>query len=206
MIYAGKDNQDTSSDFLAEQPVLKSFKRYEDIPDEMIEVNMTCKGPVWLLFFNRVARKTFARVGVILITPHNHVIPPRYSLTQPFSNNVSEYNALLMGMQIAWQLEIHHLEAYWDSKLMVNQKRGEYKVKNEHLLPYYHVTIQIATSFEEFYIDYVPQQENVYADALVSLAAILTLHPKSNKHIAIGSREFLCPIKYLRQMQLIHYE
>jgi len=69
-----------------------------------------------------------AGVGVVLITPHNYVIPRAFSLTEPCSNNVSEYNAPLIGMQLVEEIGVKNLKAYGDSKLIVNQVRGEYKV------------------------------------------------------------------------------
>ena len=61
-----------------------------------------------------------AGVGVILIFPYNYVIPHAFSLTESCSNNVLEFNALLIGMQLAEEIEVKFLEAYGDSKLIVN--------------------------------------------------------------------------------------
>jgi len=52
-----------------------------------------------------------------------------FSFTESCSNNVVEYNALLIGMQLAKEIDVKHLEAYDDSKLIVNQVRGEYEVR-----------------------------------------------------------------------------
>jgi len=86
------------------------------------------------------------------------VIPRVFSLTEPCCNNVTEYNALLIGIQIADKISVKNLEAYGDSKLIVNQVRGEYKVRHEDLVPYYNTTIHIAERFKNFFIDHVPRQ------------------------------------------------
>jgi len=88
---------------------------------------------VWQLFFDGASRTSpegniIAGVGVVLISPHNYVIPRAFSLKESCSNNVSKYNALLIGMQLAEEIGVKNLEAYGDSKLIVNQVRGEYKV------------------------------------------------------------------------------
>ena len=46
-----------------------------------------------------------AGVVEVLISPHNFVIPCAFLLTKPCSNNISEYNALLIGMQLAEEIE-----------------------------------------------------------------------------------------------------
>jgi len=69
-----------------------------------------------------------AGVVEVLISPHNFVIPCAFLLTKPCSNNISEYNALLIGMQLAEEIGVKNLKTYGDSKLIVNQVHGEYEV------------------------------------------------------------------------------
>jgi len=80
----------------------------------------------------------------------------------------------LIGMQIADEIGVKNLEAYGDSKLIVNQVRGEYEVRHEDLVPYFNATISMAERFENFYINHVPHQQNAHADALTFLAASLS--------------------------------
>ena len=71
---------------------------------------------------------------------------------------MTEYNALLIGMQLDEEIDVKHLEAYCDSKLIVNQVRGEYEVRHEDLISYYIATINMAKKFESFFIDHVLRQ------------------------------------------------
>jgi len=88
---------------------------------------------VWQLFFDGASRTNpegniIAGVGVVLISPYNYVIPRAFSLIELCSNNVSEYNALLIWIQLAEEIGVKNLKAYDDSKLIINQVRGEYEV------------------------------------------------------------------------------
>jgi len=87
-------------------------------------------------------------VGVVLISPHNYVIPCAFSLIEPCSNNVTNYNALLIRIQLAKEIGVKNLKAYGDSKLIVNQARGEYEVRHKDLVLYHHATIVMAEKFE----------------------------------------------------------
>ena len=78
-------------------------------------------------------------------------------------------------MQLAGDIGVKNLEAYGDSKLIMNQARVEYEVLCEDLVPYYHATIDMEEKFKSFYIDHVPRQQNVHADALASLATSFAL-------------------------------
>jgi len=94
------------ADFLEAYPVPESLKRHRDILDEVIKTNITSSDDVWQLFFNGASRtrpkhKIVAGVGIVFISPENHVFPHAFSLMEPCSNNVAEYNALLIGLHLA---------------------------------------------------------------------------------------------------------
>jgi len=112
-------------DFLAAHTVSETSKLHEDIQDEVIEANLTSGDDVWQMFFNGPLRtgpvgKIIAGVGVVFISPENHILPRVFSLTESCFNNVTEYNALLIGLQFAQQMGVQYLEAYGGSKLIVH--------------------------------------------------------------------------------------
>ena len=76
----------TSSDIVQASQNLVFFKVSTDIPDEVFESNITSEDEVWLMFFNGASRigpkgKIIAGVGVVFISPQNHVLPRAFSLT-----------------------------------------------------------------------------------------------------------------------------
>ncbi|XP_020245255.1 uncharacterized protein LOC109823389 [Asparagus officinalis] len=197
-------------DLMANHPLKGKVKLYKDMPDETYEANVVSKEQVCQLYFDGAARtsptgRVIAEVGVIFISPQNHVLPRAVSLTEPCSNNVAEYNALLVGLEIAKQIGLKHLEAYGDSQLIVNQMKGEYKVRNEDLIPYHTAATTLADSFEGFYIGYVLRLKNTYADALASLAATLALPERATQQIMVASRQ-LFKSKYTLQINAIEGE
>ena len=68
---------------------------------------------------------------------------------------MAKNNALIIGLQLAQQMGVQYLEAYGDSKLIINQVKGEYKVRHEDLIPYHHAAITLVKSFDGFYISHV---------------------------------------------------
>ncbi|KAJ6839122.1 uncharacterized protein M6B38_316615 [Iris pallida] len=120
------------------------------------------------------------------------VIYRAYSLNEPCSNNVTEYNALLISLQVAKQLDIEFLEAYGDSQLIVNQVRGTYEVRNPDLIPYHQVVIELVLSFKGFFIEFVPRSQNLEADALASLAADLAVPIRRQNTIILLDRDLFC--------------
>src|SRR3954469_18868621 len=109
-------------------------------------------GSVKQMYFDRASRtiprgRPVARVGIVLISPQNHVIPRACSLTEPCTNNVAEYNAQLIGLQMAHQLGVRNLQAYGDSELIINQLRREYEIRSDDLIPYFNSALQMAEQF-----------------------------------------------------------
>ena len=109
-----------------ENPTKDVVELYDDLPDETHEVNITSHQKVWQLYFDGASRATnvasapgcskiSSGVGVILVSPGKHVLPRAYSLTEPCSNNIAEYNALIIGLNFAKELGVEYLEAFGDS-------------------------------------------------------------------------------------------
>jgi len=95
-------------------------------------------------------------------------------------------------MQIADEIGVKNFEAYGDSMLIVNQVCGEYEVRHEDLVPYHNATIYMAERFRNFYIDHVPRQQNVHADALAFLAASLALLAGATKKVFVYNHDLYC--------------
>ena len=90
---------------------------------------------------------------------------------------------------------VQYLEAYGDSKLIVNQFKGEYEVNYEDLIPYHHATIKLTNSFDGFYISHVSHLHNTKADALATLTAKLTLPADTTYRLTVATRHLFC-LKY----------
>ena len=69
---------------------------------------------------HRSSRKSHSKSEGSTCLPIDYVIPRAFSLTEPCSNNVVKYNALFIGMQIIDEIGVKNLEAYGDSKIIVN--------------------------------------------------------------------------------------
>jgi len=141
-------------------------------------------------------------VGVIFILPQNHVLPQAFSLMEPCSNNVAKYNALLIDLQLTYEMGERYLEAYGDSKLIVNQVKGEYEVWHEDLIHYHHVVIKMA-SFDGFYISHMSRFQNTKADALAALAATLALPIVTTYHLTVATRCIVYP-KHVLKTNEVH--
>ena len=67
------------------------------------------------MYFDGPAWQDSARVGVALVSPEKHILPYSFALMQLCSNNVAEYQALILGLQMALEMGIKDLDMYGDS-------------------------------------------------------------------------------------------
>ncbi|XP_019054469.1 PREDICTED: uncharacterized protein LOC109115191 [Nelumbo nucifera] len=86
-----------------------------------------------------------------------------------------ENQALIIGLEMTLDLEIHYLTVYGDSKLVINQLKTKYEVRKDNLVPYHLYAIQLLKEFEHATIEHVPRSENKQAYALANLAVVLAL-------------------------------
>ncbi|MGV7988978.1 reverse transcriptase-like protein, partial [Mycobacterium kansasii] len=87
----------------------------------------------WQMFFDGAARATGAGAGVIFITPQGDLLSYSFTLGAACTNNEAEYNALIIGMEIASELKIKDLHIYGDSKLVINQVATEFETRKPEL-------------------------------------------------------------------------
>ncbi len=86
------------------------------------------------------------------------------------TNNVAEYSALIAGLESALERGVTDLEVISDSELLVNQMRGDYKVKNEKLRELVDEADTLARRLSKVSYTAVRREHNELADTLVNEA------------------------------------
>jgi probable phosphoglycerate mutase len=85
------------------------------------------------------------------------------------TNNVAEYSALVAGLEMARQLDpAAAVEVRMDSRLVVEQMAGRWKVKHPAMKPLYAAAQRLVPSRVSWI--WVPREQNKAADALVNAA------------------------------------
>ena len=78
-----------------------------------------------------------AAVGAVAAAPEGDVLAERGAYIGETTNNVAEYRALLLGLELARELGADEVEVINDSELVAKQISGQYSVKNAGLKPLY---------------------------------------------------------------------
>lgn len=86
------------------------------------------------------------------------------------TNNVAEYLALIDGLKKVAEWKPERVEAYLDSKLVVEQMEGRYRVKHPDLQVLHRKATQLAGAIGSVQFRHVERARNKGADALANRA------------------------------------
>ncbi len=111
-----------------------------------------------------------AGAGAVLYDPQGRTLARRARYLGRTTNNVAEYQGLILGLETARDLGARSLTVRLDSELIVRQLNGQYRVRTPHLRPLYQKARQLMTDFEAVEVQHVPREQNAEADRLVNQA------------------------------------
>lgn len=112
-----------------------------------------------------------AGAGVVLIDGESIFEFKKY-LGNPQTNNWAEYEAVALALAEAQKLGFagREIEVRMDSKLVVEQILGNWKIKEPTLKPQAAKVRALLADFPKHHFVYVPREENSEADRLVNEA------------------------------------
>jgi ribonuclease HI len=111
-----------------------------------------------------------AGAGAVLVKGDGAVVARLGKFLGEQTNNVAEYQGLILGLEAALKLGADEIEIRADSELMVRQILGTYRVKNPGLKPLYGRARELLRRFAKVDIAHVPREENREADEMSNRA------------------------------------
>ena len=111
-----------------------------------------------------------AAAGAVLSTPDGEVVERASVFLGYATNNVAEYEGLLLGLTRARELGADEIEVVNDSELVAKQVNGQYKVKHPDMKPLHARALAALGEFASWRVRSVPRAQNKEADRLVNEA------------------------------------
>jgi ribonuclease HI len=120
---------------------------------------------VWKMFFDGASSSIGAGAGVVFKSPSQETISLSYKLEFEVTNNVAEYEALVLGLRAAKEMGIREVAVFGDAELIVQQVKSVYQTKHPCLKNYRNEVWDLIDSFFlAFNISFIPREENAPAD------------------------------------------
>jgi ribonuclease HI len=123
------------------------------------------------LYFDGSVCNNGQGVGIILISPSGAEFEMSSQLSFYYTNNQTEYEALLFGLIMMRSMGVKHVEAYGDSLLVVEQVTGEFHCLEGSLRACLDACLDVICSFDEFQIWHVLRHEKRRANMLAQQAS-----------------------------------
>lgn len=86
------------------------------------------------------------------------------------TNNVAEYEGVILGLEKALELGVRELDVKADSMLAMMQLRGAWKLKNEGLRPLFAKARELSERLDRVTWSHIPREQNAAADEMSNRA------------------------------------
>jgi ribonuclease HI len=123
------------------------------------------------MYFDGSLMKTGAGAGLLFISPLRVHMRYIIRLHFPASNNVAEYEALVMGLRITVELGVRYLDVRGDSQLMIDQVMKSSSCRDPKMEAYCEEVRRLKDKFHGLELNHIARRYNEAADELVKIAS-----------------------------------
>ncbi|WP_020105673.1 bifunctional RNase H/acid phosphatase [Nocardia sp. 348MFTsu5.1] len=108
--------------------------------------------------------------AVVFDADRSSVLAERKEALGIATNNVAEYRGLIAGLSAAEAVGADEVSVRMDSKLVVEQMSGRWKIKHPDMIPLAAQAKSIASGFSHVAYTWIPRNQNSHADRLANEA------------------------------------
>lgn len=108
--------------------------------------------------------------AVVFSADRSEVLAERRLALGVATNNVAEYRGLIAGLTAAGDVGAREVEVRMDSKLVVEQMSGRWKVKHPDMIPLNREAAGLVRGFDRVTFQWIPRAQNSHADRLANEA------------------------------------
>ncbi|GKV17032.1 hypothetical protein SLEP1_g27588 [Rubroshorea leprosula] len=124
----------------------------------------------WILYVDGASSNKGSGAGELLLGPDGYRSEHALKFNFDATNNMAEYEALLLGLQLATELKVEVIQIYSDSQLVVNQVNSVCEVVDPVMIKYAALVVELKSKFQKFHLSKIPRAENEQADSLSKFA------------------------------------
>ena len=148
------------ADYLADQPLndlefLESLFLDKDVLAKELEPS-NVEPWHWKLYFDEVANSIGNGVGAFLLSPKGQQIPVSVKLNFDCTNNVTEYEVCIVGLQFALEFGANDLSVFGDSLLIISKIEGKWQAQDTKLILYHKCLSRLNLKFRNVTFAYLP--------------------------------------------------
>ena len=104
--------------------------------EKLVNTISQCCPPTWEVHVDEASNQKGSGVGLVLTSSQKVIVEKSLRLDFPVTNNEAEYEALLEGMAMVQRMGGKSIKLFSDSRLVVDQVKGEFEAKDERMRGY----------------------------------------------------------------------
>ncbi|KAL2228349.1 UNVERIFIED_CONTAM: Gag-Pol polyprotein [Sesamum indicum] len=159
----------------------RTAQKAQMLADFVTELSSEPKSPLvaeeqiskWMLHVDGYSNANNGGAGILIQGPKGVEIEVAVYLSFPVTNNEAEYEALILGLELAHEAGAKDLEVFTDSQLIALQIEGTYETRERTMASYKEIVQRLMSKFEKCSVLQVPRTENDKADALSKFGAAM---------------------------------
>ena len=124
----------------------------------------------WSIHTDGSSNQRSRGVGVVILTLEGDKIECMIRLDFPTTNNEAEYEALVVGLDLAKAAGAENMIIHCDSQVITSQVNGDYECRNERMKKYLEEVKNRTSGLEVKFVQ-IPKEENECADRLAKAAS-----------------------------------
>ncbi|NIM47519.1 MAG: reverse transcriptase-like protein [Candidatus Aenigmarchaeota archaeon] len=111
-----------------------------------------------------------AGIGFIIYDEDGKILKKHKEFIGKATNNQAEYLSLVKALELAQTFSKEKIECFLDSELVVNQLKGQFKVKNSEIRDLIFKVRILEPKYKSVDYQVIPREKNKEADELVNKA------------------------------------
>lgn len=140
--------------------------------------------PLWRMKFYGSCTRKNAGAGVWLHnTESDYADSHAFKMDFKCTNNVVEYEALILGLNLLKRLGARRIAVHGDSEIVIKQVNKEYTTKHPRLRAYRNDAMDLLKTFIEYELVFVPRSQNIVANGLACITSSYQKSPSDKKII-----------------------
>jgi ribonuclease HI len=151
------------------------------------------------MFFDGACSKESVGEGVVFVSPSKETIHLSFKLDFKLTNNIAKYEALVLVLNTAKDMNIQGLKVFGDVDMIIQQIKNTFQSKHVRLKAYRDEVWNLIDSFLALSISYILRDMNQLVDSLVVSSSTFNppLPAKLNYEIQVKYRpSFLDNVKF----------
>lgn len=143
---------------------------------------------MWEMYFDGASSEDGVGARIWVRSLDNVTTLHSFKLMFKFTNNVVEYEALMLGLNNSKQKKERKICLFGNSELVINQVNGMYPTKNQRMRAYINGVLEVLDNFVEHTIVVIPRNQNSVANSLVVATNNLKILVKPSKKYEVEVR------------------